>query len=1152
MSDNKIIFANKNVLSGVPEGLDASFLVEKIRTDSVSIIHIARDDTRASALKAAVNFFDPTVRILDFPAWDCLPYDRVSPNKEISCLRMSALTSLILDQPKVDLLITTANAVSQRVPPREFIKTSSLVLQVGKSYNREQLISTLIDMGYLHSSTVTEKGEFAVRGGIVDIFPPSMEAPTRLDFFGDQLDQSKFFDVESQLSKESINKILLCPVSEFVLNDKHMQYFRRSYRHTFGSNGLNDPLYTSVSSGRPYLGYEHWGAMFYPKMDTLLDYVSKDTPLSMDYGVDQDIWNRWGTVNEQFDSRCTDLEGASSFKTKHKPLNPNLLYISSQEWTDLTKKREVFLFFPMKMPTGANARYIGGLIGRNFNIERQEKDNTLFKNLLIHLRAKMQEGVTVIACYSEGSRNRMQSMLSDHGFFNHTQISCLSDLNCSSDMIGMTILPLEQGFESNGLSIITEKDILGERLVRQSLKKRKAKNFLRDISVLKVNDLVVHVEHGLGKYEGLEKIKTLGVVREYLTLQYSGNDKLLLPVENIELLSRFGQDEAELDKLGSISWQSRKARLKKRLFDMADNLIKLAADRGLKKGLIFSPPEFLWDTFCARFPYQETDDQANAISDVLEDLNSGKPMDRLICGDVGFGKTEIALRATFVVASASKQVVIITPTTLLSRQHHSNFKERFKGLALKVEQLSRFVSKPHALAVKDGLKDGSIDIVIGTHALLSEKINFLRLGLVIIDEEQHFGVIHKERLKKLKTDVHVLTLTATPIPRTLQLALSGARDLSIIATPPVDRYVVRTYVSEFDGLTIRDALMREHFRGGQSFFVVPRVGDIDMIMCFLEEIVPDLKVGVAHGQMSSIKLDETMSAFYDHQYDILLATSIVESGLDIPTANTLIVYKADMFGLAQLYQIRGRVGRSKVRAYAYLITDNKKPITAQAEKRLKVLSNIESLGSGFSLASQDLDIRGAGNLLGDEQSGQIREVGFELYQSMLEEAITQIKSGQTANITEVQEAWSPRINLNVSVLIPDTFVTDLDVRLSLYRRLSDIRNSADMEAFAAELIDRFGDLPKEVLMLINIMKIKNKCLDAGIVKFEGGLRGATIKFYNDEFSKPEALMKYIQGQGDLIKIRESQLVIRRDWKKVSDKIKGAYVIVSDLARLANK
>jgi len=555
----------------------------------------------------------------------------------------------------------------------------------------------------------------------------------------------------------------------------------------------------------------------------------------------------------------------------------------------------------------------------------------------------------------------------------------------------------------------------------------------------------------------------------------------------------------------------------------------------------------MWDAFLARFPYQETDDQLQAISDVLDDMSSGQPMDRLICGDVGFGKTEVALRAAFVAAMSGVQVAIIAPTTLLARQHAKSFAERFRGFPLEVRQLSRFVSAKDAQATRDGMARGTVDIVVGTHALLAKGVRFQNLGLLIVDEEQHFGVTHKERLKQMRSDIHVLTLTATPIPRTLQLSLSGVRDLSIIGTPPIDRLAIRTYVSEFDAVTIREALLREHYRGGQSFFVVPRISDLPEIEEFLKEQLPELSYIVANGQMAAGELDDRMNAFYDGKYDVLLATTIVESGLDIPTANTMIVHRADMFGLAQLYQIRGRVGRSKTRAYAYLTTKPRAKLTATAEKRLRVLGSLDTLGAGFTLASQDLDIRGAGNLLGEEQSGQMRDVGYELYQSMLEEAIAKIRSGEMEGLSEADDQWAPQINLGVPVLIPEDYVPDLDVRLGLYRRLSSLTTKVELEGFAAELIDRFGKLPKEVNTLLLVVRIKAMCKRAGIAKLDGGPKGATIQFHNDKFASPEGLVSFIRDQRGLAKVKDNKIVVRRDWKKDSDKIKGAFAIARELA-----
>ena len=646
---------------------------------------------------------------------------------------------------------------------------------------------------------------------------------------------------------------------------------------------------------------------------------------------------------------------------------------------------------------------------------------------------------------------------------------------------------------------------------------------------------------------GLEVVTALGAAHECLTLEYAESAKLYLPVENIELLSRFGHEEGLLDKLGGGAWQAKKARLKERIREMADRLIRVAAERALRSAPVLEPQHHAWEAFSARFPYMETDDQLRAIEDVVADLSSGNPMDRLICGDVGFGKTEVAMRAAFVAAMSGVQVAVVAPTTLLARQHFKSFAERFRGFPLEVRALSRFVSAKEAQATRDGLARGTVDIVVGTHALLAKGVSFKNLGLLIIDEEQHFGVSHKERLKQLRSDIHVLTLTATPIPRTLQLSLSGVRDLSIIGTPPVDRLSIRTYVSEFDGVTIREALLREHFRGGQSFFVVPRISDLPEIEEFLKTQVPEVTYVVAHGQMAAGELDDRMNAFYDGKYDVLLATTIVESGLDIPTANTMVIHRADMFGLSQLYQIRGRVGRSKTRAYAYLTTKPRGKLTPAAEKRLRVLGSLDTLGAGFTLASQDLDIRGAGNLLGEEQSGQMRDVGYELYQQMLEDAIAKIKAGEMEGLSDSDGQWAPSINLGVAVLIPEDYVPDLDVRLGLYRRLSNLHTKVELEGFAAELIDRFGPLPREVNTLLLIVRIKEMCKKAGISRLDGGPKGATIQFHNDKFASPQGLVEFIGAQNGLAKVRDNKIVVRRDWTQEKEKIRGAYAIARDLA-----
>jgi transcription-repair coupling factor (superfamily II helicase) len=711
------------------------------------------------------------------------------------------------------------------------------------------------------------------------------------------------------------------------------------------------------------------------------------------------------------------------------------------------------------------------------------------------------------------------------------------------------VLPLETGFEAPGLAVIDEQDILGDRLVRKTRGKRGA-DVLTEVSSLSVGDLVVHADHGIGRFVRLTAIEAAEKPHDCLELHYSGGDKLYLPVENIELLSRYGSDEAgvQLDRLGGVAWQTRKARLKKRIRDMAEKLIKVAALRELRQAPVLTPPNGLYDEFSARFRYEETEDQETSIEAVLDDLASGRPMDRLICGDVGFGKTEVALRASLIAVLAGKQVAVVVPTTLLARQHFYTFTERFRGFPVKIAQASRLVTAKDRAEVKKGLKSGDIDIVIGTHALLAKSAEFANLGLLIVDEEQHFGVQHKERLKQLREDVHVLTLTATPIPRTLQLALSGVREMSLISTPPVDRLAVRTYVTPFDPVILREALLRERFRGGQTFYVVPRISDLDDAAAFLEEHAPELKVARAHGQIGSRELDSVMNAFYDRQFDVLLSTSIVESGLDIPSANTLIVHRAEMFGLAQLYQLRGRVGRSKIRAYAYFTIPADARLTPGAERRLKVLQSLDTLGAGFVLASHDLDIRGAGNLLGEEQSGHIREVGFELYQSMLEEAVAALRGGREG---EVEDQWSPRINLGTSVLIPEDYVPDLQVRLGLYRRLSGVETHDAIEAFAVELIDRFGPLPEEVRHLLDVVEIKGLCRQAGIEQIDAGPKGAVIAFRNKTFANPEGLIAFIREEGARVKLQpDHRLIYYANWATPEARLQGTRELLKRLVKIA--
>jgi len=1132
------------LVGGAPEGYDARLILKEIEDRSAPVCHVARDASRMAAIREALGLYAPDMPVFVFPGWDCLPYDRISPNADVSAARMACLAAFIHGMPKKYVLLTTLNAATQKVPARDILRTSAFTASVGERIDERALREFLVRMGFAQAPTVMEPGDYAVRGGIIDIFPPGDTGPVRLDMFGDILDGIRQFDPATQMTTERLERIELAPVSEVILDDASITRFRQNYRIEFGAAGTDDPLYEAVSAGRKYQGIEHWLPFFHDKLETLFDYIP-DATLSFDDQFTPARLARWDSIEDQYQTRQHALTQKGRLDTVYKPVPAGLLYLDEQAWAAATENHRALQFSPLPKPSGPGVIDAGGRIGRNFSPERQQENISLFGALADHVRNRLQSGPVVIASYSEGARERLAGLIEDEGLAETIEISDFRSVGKRG--LYLMVWGLEHGFQTGNLTVISEQDVLGDRLIRAPRKKRRAENFLTETQSLSPGDLIVHVDHGIGRYQGMEVITAAGAAHECLLLEYAENSKLYLPVENIELLSKYGHDEGLLDRLGGGAWQAKKAKLKQRIRDMADRLIRIAAERALRKAPIIEPPMGMWDAFLARFPYQETDDQLQAISDVLDDMSSGQPMDRLICGDVGFGKTEVALRAAFVAAMSGVQVAIIAPTTLLARQHAKSFAERFRGFPLEVRQLSRFVSAKDAQATRDGMARGTVDIVVGTHALLAKGVRFQNLGLLIVDEEQHFGVTHKERLKQMRSDIHVLTLTATPIPRTLQLSLSGVRDLSIIGTPPIDRLAIRTYVSEFDAVTIREALLREHYRGGQSFFVVPRISDLPEIEEFLKEQLPELSYIVANGQMAAGELDDRMNAFYDGKYDVLLATTIVESGLDIPTANTMIVHRADMFGLAQLYQIRGRVGRSKTRAYAYLTTKPRAKLTATAEKRLRVLGSLDTLGAGFTLASQDLDIRGAGNLLGEEQSGQMRDVGYELYQSMLEEAIAKIRSGEMEGLSEADDQWAPQINLGVPVLIPEDYVPDLDVRLGLYRRLSSLTTKVELEGFAAELIDRFGKLPKEVNTLLLVVRIKAMCKRAGIAKLDGGPKGATIQFHNDKFASPEGLVSFIRDQRGLAKVKDNKIVVRRDWKKDSDKIKGAFAIARELA-----
>lgn len=1129
-------------LGSAPEGFDALVMADIVRARGGLNVFVARDGARASAFIDALAFFAPEIEILRFPSWDCLPYDRIGPSAGVAAQRMATLSLLArgLDA-KPRLLVTQTPALLQRTPPREAVGRAAYLARHGQDVNIADLERYFAVNGYVRASTVSERGEFAIRGGVIDVFPSAADEPVRLDLFGDTLDSIRAFDPETQRSTRQLKAVDLLPVSEALLDAEAVSRFRKGYLATFGAPG-DDAMYAAISEGHRRAGLEHFLPLFYERLETLFDYLPPGCLIGVDHLAAEARDERLAMIADAFDARSEAAQ-----KGRYRALPATALYLSEQEWEQRLALHPNRRFSPF---ASEGAVDMGARLGRTFAAERAQDSVNLFEATADHARKLAGEGRRVLfASWSEGSSERLGTMLADHGlkgiaFAPYWQAAKANDPKKPQRVV----LPLDAGFETDNLAVISETDILGDRLARPK-KRRRAQNFLAEASALTPGDLVVHIDHGIGRYEGLKTLEVQEAPHDCLELHYAGEAKLYLPVENIDLLTRYGaeSDGVQLDRLGGAAWQARKARAKERLREMADGLIQIAAARQLKHTDEVDPPHGLFDEFCARFPYEETDDQLNAIGDVLTDLSAGKPMDRLICGDVGFGKTEVALRAAFVAALNGVQVAVVVPTTLLSRQHYKTFSTRFQGLPVNVAQASRLVGAKELAENKKGIAEGQVDIVVGTHALLGQGIKFKNLGLLIIDEEQHFGVKHKERLKDLKSDVHVLTLSATPIPRTLQLALTGVRELSLITTPPVDRMAVRTFVSPFDPLVIRETLLRERYRGGQSFYVCPRISDLSEIKDFLDSQVPELKVAVAHGQMPPGELDDIMNAFYDGQYDVLLSTTIVESGLDIPTANTLIIHRADMFGLAQLYQLRGRVGRSKQRAFALFTLPANKMLTQMADRRLKVLQSLDTLGAGFQLASHDMDIRGAGNLLGEEQSGHIKEVGFELYQQMLEEAVAEIKG-----TGEVEDGhWSPQIAVGTAVMIPETYVPDLQLRLGLYRRLADLEELQDIDGFGAELIDRFGPLPDEVQHLLKIVYIKALCRRANVDKLDAGPKGIVIQFRNKTFSNPAALVKMIGEQGSMAKIRPDQsIVFVRDWPTAEKRLNGAAVVMTQLAKLA--
>ncbi len=1148
--------AARRLIYGAPEGIDGRAVARL----AGSVIWIVRDEARLARARLSLDFFagrkkEKNIKnIIEVPAFDCLPYDRFSPSPLIAAQRAAGLASMAMGQ--ADIVLTSLSAAMQFVPPRSTMAALYMALRVGGEVSFKQLHQFLELSGYRHMDIVSGAGEYALRGGLVDVYPSGQgrtHHAARIDFFGDEIEEIRLFDIHSQRSLGQVDHIDLFPASEIQLAEETIRNFRISYATKFGFAKAQDRFYAGVIDGQRVKGIEHFMPLFYPQMDALLSYMP-DATIILDDGVLNLIDERWTTITTCHQGRVQDQEisGKNMLHAIYHPLPPEEFYIDQSLWDEHLSSREVVQLSPFVLDE-SDAEDEGGRAGCDFTEARKRSDVSLIDEVVRQIKARQKEGKRILlAAQNPAQHDRLVKLLSgyDLGAIRAAR-NWREAQQFTLDTITAITLDVEHGAAAKDFVILCEEDIVGARPVRMRQRGvKRARDQLMQGQAIQPGDLVVHADHGIGRFTGLKRVEAVGTAHDCLAIVYADDGRLFIPVENADLVSRYGASEGEvaLDRLGTNVWTLRKERVKRKLWEMAGQLIDLAAERQMAHLQPSLPPQGLYEEFCTRFAFEETEDQNQAIKDVIGDLSCGRPMDRLICGDVGFGKTEIALRAAFISVMAGQQVAIIAPTTLLCRQHADVFTQRFEGFPVRIGHLSRLVSRDTAQRVRADLADGAIDIIIGTHALLSGGIKFRHLGLVVIDEEQHFGVSHKERLKEVRKDAHILTLTATPIPRTLQLALSGAREISLIGDPPAGRLAVHNFIGAFDPPTIRMALLREHERGGRSFFICPRVRDLEKASEFLNKYVPELSFVIAHGRLKPNELEEHIGAFYDGVADVLLSTHIVEAGLDISNANTLIIWHAHMFGLAQLHQLRGRVGRGKIRAYAYFTLPRDIALTSAAEERLRALNQMDQLGAGFSLAARDLDIRGAGNLLGKDQSGHIREIGYELYQKLLAEAVEQRK--ESSKPDEPEEKWSPRVKISAPIMIPEGYIPDMKLRLAFYRRIADIQTNEELAQLSDEIQDRFGALPEALRALFEVVRLKAACRAAGVDLLDVGRNGVRLGFYRNQVANPTGLVQFIEAEKERARLSpDHRLLIRRHWPEVKDQFSGAGEILAKLEEI---
>lgn len=1055
----------------------------------------------AQRLQDELNFFQikKHLPILSFPDWETLPYDRFSPHQDIISERLATLSKL--KTLKKGILITALPTLLHKLPPYSFIAAHSLNLSVKQHLDIEAFRHHLQQAGYIFVTKVMEHGECAIRGSIIDVYPMGSRTPFRIDLFDNEIETIRMFDVDTQRSSDSIKQIALLPAREFPLEEKGIAQFRSAFRQRFEGNPANCPVYNSISDGIAPAGIEYYLPLFFDDSATLLDYLSSNTDFFL-INEKESLQQ----ANDNFQKEVRDRYEQHKYDISHPLLSPDELFLTLD--TIYTKLKAHFYteipytppFFPI-------------------DIKAQKNIQHSFDKLKNYLKTSTSR---ILICAQTAGRRELLSEQLASAKIHFQSFSHWSEFISDSIKIGLMYGPLETGFILDDLTVITEVELWGETLIRQRKTVHRSLDvdtIVQDLSELHIGSAVVHIEHGVGRYLGLQNIEHDNQINEFLVLEYAGNDKIYVPVTSLEKISRYtglDPDTAPLHRLGSGQWQKEKKKAQEKIHDAAVELLDIYAKREARQGFSCQPPDAEYQAFAAAFPFEETPDQTQAIQQVIKDMESSRPMDRLICGDVGFGKTEVAMRACFLAVQNRKQVCVLVPTTLLAGQHYENFADRFAEFGVNIELLSRFRTGEAAKKVKDGLKNGLVDIVIGTHTLLSKQIEFKNLGLLVIDEEHRFGVKQKEHIKSLRHEVDILSLTATPIPRTLNMSLSGLRDISVIATPPLKRLAIKTFVQEKNPNLIREAILREIMRGGQVFYLYNKVASIENTAAELRKLlaeasIPETAIQVAHGQMSERHLEKVMSDFYHRRFQILVCSTIIETGIDIPTANTIIIEHADRFGLAQLHQLRGRVGRSHHQAYAYLLTPPQEAMTSDAVKRLDAILSIEDLGAGFSLATHDLEIRGAGELLGEEQSGNMHAIGFSLYMELLNTAVEALKSGEVPNLDKNLNT-GPEINFHLSLIIPENYIADIHTRLVLYKRIAHTENLKQLDDLQIEMIDRFGLLPMSVKNLFRVTELKFNAQTLGIKKISTSIGSAKIEFEEHPNVRPETLIKLIQVQ----------------------------------------